>query len=427
MSRLQSSSSHQSLGYKPALTVLLRHQLESSTSAPRSRHSKKSGHRFNEIESPQQSQSQSQSGAGASVRQQLERKSAKGLLKSLSTSALPSNPRLAPLQANNRLGGGASIALNPQAALSNPADSQQQQSGADIWRAEQSKPTSSQAYSRPKSGSALVPALPGESAESRAYRSLPKHSFTHSHYYQPQEAKVKALLHVHQYTDGTVVDECTCERGAQMVEAERAANPSANFPQRRVRDEEEKDSRQPPQTPAQPFNRSPVKMLSPSQLARAELSYAKHPRQADTSRLHSVYAAQYKPLPLEKFHKLGKDYFASNNKSYVRACLQDPGYGFQLDDLKARPQNDPDLPNYAAEISREHKDPAKGLRSIIAPVNWPDTTHHADFAPPSAELIKSYKRIGRDYRQAGNRSYMSDETRDKQHPSTGQIIRLSLS
>lgn len=78
----------------------------------------------------------------------------------------------------------------------------------------------------------------------------------------------------------------------------------------------------------------------------AQLAYAKQTRPVDTSRQHSVYAAQYKANPIEKFTKLGRGYFASHNKSYIRSCLQDPGYGFQLDQLKARPQNDPDMPNY---------------------------------------------------------------------------------
>ena len=74
--------------------------------------------------------------------------------------------------------------------------------------------------------------------------------------------------------------------------------------------------------------------------------------------------------------------------------------------VPGRQQKDPELAHYAAEIKREHVDPSRRLANIIAPVNLPDTTHHKDFAAPSADLIRSYKRVGKDYRQAGNKSYI---------------------
>ena len=237
-------------------------------------------------------------------------------------------------------------------------------------------------------------ARPGESLESQAYRSMPAHTYAGSHFYSPAPSNAQRLVHTHQYPDGSVVEECACERGRSLVQQEQGWAA------------EEKEQRQQTPTRASADAAAAPLRLTPSQLARAGLGYERRQRPADTSRQHSHYASQYKAQPLQAFSKMGRGYFASHNKSYVRSCLQDPGYGFQLEELRQQQQNDPELAHYAAEIKREHVDPSRRLANIIAPVNLPDTTHHKDFAAPSADLIRSYKRVGKDYRQAGNKSYI---------------------
>ena len=415
MSRsMQSSHSQSQLNYHPALSVLLRQQDAHTGVMVKSNSRASLGHGRNA-------------------------KSAKGLLKSMSEAQLrKSNHKLATLQQQQQQVDSHSRGSNgfqpfggqQKTPLTNPVEAfpRQQQTSThsqsdsnptfDIWRAEQSKPTSKSGARAPSSSSSLSsfvpPAHEGESLESRAFRSLPQHSFATSQYYRPAPSdavRARHLLHTHQYPDGSIVDECTCERGTKLVEAERATNTNGRYPPSTPsRVTEEKDGSAQQQQPA-----SPVKGLTLEQVERARaaalakksasLKLGANTSQ-DTSRQRSVYASMYKPLEVPRqTDKLGKPIgmasFASHNKSYIRSCLQDPGYGFNIDTLKAQ-----DPTHYAAEITREHEDPSKRLRSVIAPVNWPDTTHHADFAPPSAELIKSYKRVGKDYRQSMNKSYM---------------------
>lgn len=141
-------------------------------------------------------------------------------------------------------------------------------------------------------------------------------------------------------------------------------------------EEKEQQQQQTPQKSAAAASGGAPPVLSPSQIARAHITYARQQRPVDTSRQHSLYAATFTAQPLQAFSKLGRGYFASHNKSYIRSCMQDPGYGFQLETLKSQAQNDPNMLNFAAEITREHQEPERRLTSIISPVNQPDTTHH---------------------------------------------------
>jgi len=265
---------------------------------------------------------------------------------------------------------------------------------------------------------ALLPAKPGESFEAQAYRSLPPHSQTGSHFYSPAPARGVNVHHRHEYADGSVVPECACERGRalereQMPPELQALYATEQMTPPRGREEYKE------QTPSGAAQRS----LSPSQIARANIPYAKQRRRPDSSRQRSVYASSYVPQPVQHFSKLGKGYFASHNKSYIRACLQDPTWG--LRENAAGGASDPknqgstaDVLNFAAEVAQEHLDPSKRLVNLVPAAHLPTTTHHADFAAPSPELIKSYKRVGKDYRQSLNKSYIRYNLTD---PSVVQL------
>lgn len=230
------------------------------------------------------------------------------------------------------------------------------------------------------SSGALVGAQPGESWESQHFRSLPPHSYAGSHYWEPASSAPRVVIHSHAYPDGSVVEECTCERGAKLVEAQRG---TGRAQQQQQAEEKEQSQQQTPQKAAAAAASSVPPVLSPSQIARAHIQYARQKRPVDTSRQHSLYAATFTQQPIQAFTKLGRGYFASHNKSYIRSCLMDPGYGFQLEQLRAQAQNDPNMLNFAAEITREHQEPELRLTSIISPVNQPDTTHHKGRCPNS--------------------------------------------
>jgi hypothetical protein len=419
--------------YKPALTVLLQQQEAARASAARG---SAGGVSLPPVLSPYRSK-QAPKGLGRQQRQvgqvqaaaALNSKSAKGLLKSLSAAQLQPN-----VQQQQQF-------RSPDRAPRTQQQQPQQPSEAELWQADPpSKPASAaqlQPSSRQLNGSAshgaLLPAQPGESFEAQAYRSLPAYSGTGSHFYSPAPARQAGpQVHRHEYADGTVVPECACARG-KALEREQLPLPLQqhyNAQQQQVmadnaRFEEHKEpngSQQQPQSD-----------LSPSQLARAQIPYAKQKRRPDSSRQKSVYASSFVAQPVQSFSKLGKNYFASHNKSYIRACLQDSGYGFDLQSLQEQnalsaanargASNNPGAAaapqvalSFAQEISQEHLDPQRRERIRAS---LPRTTHHTDFAPPSPELIKSYKRVGKDYRQSLNKSYIRENLLD---PSSGVTI-----
>lgn len=166
-----------------------------------------------------------------------------------------------------------------------------------------------------------------------------------------------------------------------------------------------------PQTKAGPLH------LSPSQLARQHTSYARKTRPPDSSRQQSTYAASFRPAPtVAKFVKQGKGYFASHNKSYIASCLKDPGYGFDLSKLA---QQDPTT-HFAAEVRQEHESPSDSARARQRQRH--NTTSREDYAAPSPEVLRSYARVGADYRQAGNKSFVRLNFIDAEHAPHLEVL-----
>jgi len=290
--------------------------------------------------------------------------------------------------------------LEPLQDAPQPTLSQTQQWEQQQQQQQQQSPHQSQQQSpiNANSGSVLLPPMESsESFESRAYRSLPAHSAASSHYYVPVQggSRGASKVHVHQYRDGSVCEECTCERGNQLVAQDEAQ-------EEKSQPSSQQQSRPPPALGST--------VLPPSLLARSQRGAIPVAiRAPDSSRQRSVYASSFKAMKVDSFQRQGRGYFASLNKSYIRSCLADPGFGFNLDELKRQGQNDPSLEHFAAEIEREammEPEQRRAMKKVPEEHLMPQSTHHMDFKPPSPELIKSYKRVGRDYRQAGNKSFI---------------------
>jgi len=213
--------------YKPALTMLLQQQQQQGPQSPyRSKQAARGLGR-------QQSQAQ---------QQQLQAKSAKGLLRSASAANMPTAQRLAPLPQRQTAGQG-------QGQQQGQSKLGQSAAPADLWQSDPSLPPSAQGRrpeqqqqtqqqqpaTRQLRGSAssgvLVAARPGESLESQAYRSMPAHTYAGSHFYSPAPSNAQRLVHTHQYPDGsrkTLSWRTTPRRSSASTSIRRAVWPTSS-------------------------------------------------------------------------------------------------------------------------------------------------------------------------------------------------------
>jgi len=187
--------------------------------------------------------------------------------------------------------------------------------------------------------------------------------------------------------------------------------------------------------------------LSPSQMAQAQRAGAsRKSRVKDTSRFHSLYTCQFKAPPPHSLSGVGgkhagADFFASHNKSYVRACMQDPDDALTQQQQQQQPQQQPpqekaypaepqqqprlrrgadpassgSLLHFAAEVTLEQSDPSRRRR-----VHQPISTNTLAYRAPPAEVLAAERaaqqggRAGAHFRQAGNKSYIGLNLLDPQ-------------